>query len=339
MLACVIHGPKDLRVENRPDPRPGRGEVVVSVSIGGICGSDLHYYNDGAVGAFKLVEPMVLGHEIVGHVAEVGDEVVGQRIGTPVAVHPAAPCETCRECLDGRRNVCQNIRYLGSAALVPHVQGALAELVVVRASQVRALPARLTLDRAVLAEPLAVALHAVRRAQGVAGLRAIVTGAGPIGLLVVAALRHAGATEVTACDLLPEPLKLALALGATSTVQAGPEVGTSWPREVDIAIEASGSPAGLRTCLECTRPGGTVVQLGLLPPGDVAWPGARVAVREITVRGSFRFDVEFDEALSLLGDGLDVGAVVTHRFPFLDANHAFALASNRSMASKVLLDL
>jgi L-idonate 5-dehydrogenase len=338
MLACVVHGPKDLRLDDLAEPEPGRGEVAISVSAGGICGSDLHYYNDGAVGAFRLVEPMVLGHEIAGHVVALGEGVAGPPVGAAVAVHPATPCDACRECLDGRRNVCQNVRYLGSAARVPHVQGGLAELIVVPASQVRVVPRGLSLDRAVLAEPLAVALHAVHRAEPAAGGRALVTGAGPIGLLVVLALRQAGVTEVIVTDLLSEPLELAKAVGADVTVRVGHVDDLAWPRDFDVAIEASGSPAGLRTCLERARPGGTVVQLGLLPPGDVTWPGARVAVREISVRGSFRFDAEFDQAISLLADGLDAGAIVTHKFPLAQADEAFVLASNRALACKVLLE-
>jgi L-idonate 5-dehydrogenase len=309
------------------------------VSVGGICGSDLHYYHDGAVGEFKVVEPMVLGHEVVGHVAALGEGVAGPKLGTPVAVHPATPCGTCRECRNGRRNVCPNVRYLGSAARVPHVQGGFAERIVVPAAQVREIPPRLDLHRAVLAEPLAVALHAVHRAEPVAGRRVLVTGAGPIGLLVVAALQHAGAAEIVASDLLAAPLARTASMGATSTVRADHPDDAAWPEQVDVAIEASGAPAGLRTCIERARPGGTVVQLGLLPPGDVGVPGARVVTREIALLGSFRFDEEFDEALSLLAGSLDVGAVVSHTFPLARATSAFDVASDRVVAAKVLLDL
>lgn len=339
MRACVIHGAKDLRIDDRPTPEPGRTEIAVSVSMGGICGSDLHYYNDGAVGAFKVVEPMVLGHELVGHVAALGAGVEGPVVGTPVAIHPATPCGNCQECRDGRRNVCPNVRYLGSAARVPHVQGGLAERIVVPAAQVRELPPGLDLDCAVLAEPLAVALHAVHRAEPVAGSQALVTGAGPIGLLVVAALRHAGAAEVVVSDMLAAPLALAASMGATSTVPAGRPDDAGWPEQVDVAIEASGSPGGLRTCLRRVRPGGTVVQLGLLPSGEVGLNGSGLVTREVTLRGSFRFDGEFDEALSLLAGGLDVGKIVSHTFPLALAAAAFDKASDRTSASKVLLNL
>lgn len=339
MRACVIFSAGDLRVVERPEPRPGAGQVAIQVAVGGICGSDLHYYHEGAVGDFKVVAPMVLGHEVVGHVVALGEGVAGPRVGAPVAIHPATPCGVCDECRSGRRNVCLNVRYLGSAGRVPHVQGGLAERIVIPAAQARETAAELDLHRAVLAEPLAVALHAVHRAGSVSGNRVLVTGAGPIGLLVVAALRHAGAAEIIVSDLLAAPLIAATRLGATGTVRADQPDAVGWPERVDIAIEASGTSGGLGSCLDHIRPGGVVVQLGQVRPGDVGVRDARMVTREITLRGSYRFDEEFDEALALLAGDLDVNTVVSHRFPLADAVAAFDVAGDRSVASKVLLDL
>jgi L-idonate 5-dehydrogenase len=137
LRACVVHGAGDLRVEEVAPAEPGPGQVAVDIAFGGICGSDLHYYHDGRVGDFRVVEPMVLGHEVAGRVATAGDGIAA---GTPVAIHPATPCDACRECREGHRNVCANTRYLGSAARVPHVQGGFAQRIVVPAEQVRPLP-------------------------------------------------------------------------------------------------------------------------------------------------------------------------------------------------------
>jgi L-idonate 5-dehydrogenase len=342
MRACVAYGAGDLRVEQRPEVAPAAGEVSVAVALGGICGSDLHYFRDGRVGDFRLREPMVLGHEVVGTVAALGAGVSGPTPGTPVAVHPATPCGRCPECRAGRANVCRDTRYLGSAASTPHVPGGFAERIVVPAGQLRVLPDRLSPRRAVLAEPLAVALHAVGRAgdvtgagAGVAGARALVTGAGPIGCLVVAALRQAGASEVVAVDLLDEPLAIARAVGATA-VHTG---GTGAAGDYDLAVEASGAADALGGCVRAVRRGGTVVQVGMLPPGDVPFPGNAVVAREVSVRGSFRFDREFDDALALLAGGLPVDALVTHTVGLADAAAAFELAGDRRRAGKVLLDL
>lgn len=333
--ALRVHGVKDLRVEERPVPRPGPGEVLVRTTFGGICGSDLHYYRDGAVGDFKVLVPMILGHEVVGRVEALGEGVDRPDVGTPVAVHPATPCGSCLQCQEGRENICPSATYLGSAARFPHVQGGFAELLVVRAEQLRPLPSGLNEADAVLAEPLAVALHATRRAGPVAGKRVLVTGAGPIGLLTVAVLHHEGAAEVMASDVLEEPLARAMRLGATSTFLVGEGTRPS-DGEADVVVEASGSPAALQACIEAVRPGGTVVGLGI-PGGPASLPAAQLVAREIALVGSYRFGPEFDQALALLASGFDSKAVVTHSFPLEDAQHAFDLASDRAAASKVVL--
>ncbi|MEU6668870.1 L-idonate 5-dehydrogenase [Streptomyces sp. NPDC046727] len=338
MLGCVIHGAGDLRVERLTPPRPGPGEALVAVRYGGVCGSDLHYWRHGGVGDFRLREPMVLGHEVVGTVVAYGPGATGPAPGTAVAVHPATPCGRCPECADGRANVCRDTRYLGSAARFPHVQGAFAGQVAVPAGQSRQLPEGLGLRRAALAEPLAVALHAVRRAGDVSGRHVLVTGAGPIGCLVVAAAKAAGAARVTVTDLLPEALGYAAVAGADTLVRADDPEDTGWPAEVDVAVEASGVAAGLDTCLRRVRRGGVVVQLGMLPAGPTPFAGNLVVSREIELRGSFRFDTEFQDALELLAARGEFDGLVSAVVPVGEAESAFALAADRGRSCKVLLE-
>ncbi|MFI2719868.1 zinc-binding dehydrogenase [Streptomyces collinus] len=228
-------------------------------------------------------------------------------------------------------------------------------MVTVPAAQLRVLPPDLTLHHAVLAEPLSVALHAVHRAGDVRGKRVLVTGAGPIGCLVTAVLRHRGAAEVVVRDLLDMPLSIAAASGATATVRADDPGADAWAGVFDVAVEASGAPAGLRTCVERVRRGGTVVLLGLLPPGEVPLLGNIAVTRELQLRGAFRFDTEFDDAIGVLAEGLPVEAIVTHTlslaesraafdtahdsFSLAESRAAFDTAHDRTVASKVLLDL
>ncbi|MEU8224092.1 L-idonate 5-dehydrogenase [Kribbella sp. NPDC048915] len=329
----MVHGAGDLRVEEVAGREPGPGEVLVRVAYGGVCGSDLHYFHDGAVGDFAVREPLVLGHEVVGRVS-----AGGLAVGTAVGIHPATPCGACQECRSDRRNICASSNYLGSAAHYPHIQGGFVEELIVPANQVRVLPAGLELRTAVLAEPLSVAIHAVRQAgdDAVAGKRVLVTGAGPIGLLVVAALRKSGAAEIVVTDLHEAPLALAAEVGATRTIRAGTQDPGDW---AEVAIEASGTAGGLRTCLERVRRGGTVVQVGSLPGGDTAFPGSLLMTRELRLVGAFRFDHEFDTAIAWLADGLPVEPIVTHVFPLAEARKAFELAGDRTIASKVLLEI
>jgi len=335
MKAVVVHGAGDLRVEDRPVPEPGQGEVRLTMTHGGICGSDLHYYLEGRVGNFVLREPLVLGHEVVGRVDM--DPSGTFAPGTPVAIHPATVDHTCPECRAGHPNTCRNARYLGSAASDPQTQGGFAEQLIVRKDQLRPLPEGLDLARAVLAEPLGVALHAVNQAGDIRGKKVLVSGSGPIGALVVAAAAARGAVEITATDLQDKPLEVARLVGATETIrvdqQPVPELA------YDVAIEASGSPRGLSAAIASVVRGGTVVQVGSLPSGDLPIALAALVARELTLRGAFRFADEIDEAIELLVTDDRFQHVVTHTFGIDDVTEAMDVARDAGVSSKVVLEL
>ena len=337
MRALTIHAAGDLRVDERPRPEPGPGEVEVRIAVGGICGSDLHYFRHGGVGDFKLREPMALGHEVVGTVARVGTGVSTVREGDRVAVHPARPCGTCDLCAAGRSNLCTQMRFLGSAMRFPHVQGGFSEYLVISAPQAIPMPDHLSFERAVFAEPLAVGLHAATRAGDLHGKTVLVTGAGPIGLLALLAVKYAGATRIVVTDIVDEPLATALAAGATVIVNTGREHDPL--PEADVAVEMSGSAAGLATCLETVRRGGRVVTVGLMPPGAQPVPANLVTFRELEVVGSFRYTHEYAGAVQALADGVDVAPLMSGIYPLDRAHEAFELALDRTRATKVLLDL
>ncbi len=336
--AVVAHAAGDVRLDERAMPVAGPGETAVRIRYGGICGSDLHYWRHGRVGDFSLREPLVLGHEVVGTRAD---------NGTPVAVYPATTCGRCPACREGRSNLCGSVRYLGSAALIPHVQGGLADVLVVPDDQVVPLPAGLDLLTASVAEPASVAWHAVSRIGDVRGRAVLVAGAGPIGALVVAALRTAGAAHIVVTDLAQAPLDRAKALGADAVVEVsglGPEQAAEAVRGengLDAAVESSGTSAGLGACVRAVRRGGRVVSLGLLPPGDSPFPGNLVVTREIELVGTFRFQrPQLSAVLAALADGsLHTGPVVTHVLPVEQVSRAFQLAADAAGSGKVLLDL
>ena len=343
MKACVIHGAKDLKVEDRPEPRPQEGEVLVRFGAGGICGSDLHYYHEGRVGDFALREPMVLGHEVAGEVVEVGPDVTQVQAGQRVAVNPTRPCLRCRYCLSGRSNLCRNVRFFGSAARYPHVQGAFAELFIASEGQCAPIPSSLPYAVAACAEPFAVTLHAIARAGEVLGQRVLITGAGPIGVLAVAAARLAGAAEITVTDLFDEPLEVARQMGAARAINvktAGAELETlsKGGGSFDVALEVSGNVRALENCIDAVCPGGRIVQVGILPPGNYGVPLNKVLAKELDLVGTFRFHEEFQWAVDALAGGrVNLQPALSQAFNLSEAVDAFELASDRRKAMKVSL--
>jgi L-idonate 5-dehydrogenase len=338
MRAVTVHGAGDLRVDERPDPVAPEGHVVVAVEWGGICGSDLAYWRHGRSGTAVLRDPLVLGHEIAGRVARVGPGVSGVEEGLPVTVHPAEPVGDGRmpERLAGRTNLYPRVRYFGSAAFHPHTDGGFSEFRAVRAEQLRPLPPGVGTREGALAEPLAVALHAVSRAGDVAGRDVTVNGAGPIGCLVAAALKHAGAGRVTVADISAASLAVARAMGADGLRDVS--LGEPLPEDAEIVIEASGAPGALGPVLRSTARGGTVVQVGNLPGTEAAAVLGDLVTREITWKGSYRFSHEIDDALTAMAEGLDVRPLMTHTFPLDRAEEAMRVAADpASGSSKVML--
>lgn len=346
MLAVVVHAAGDLRIEHIPDPVPESDEVLLRMSFGGICGSDIAYWKSGATGTAVLRHPMVLGHEMSGTIEAVGRRAsqkiseLGLSIGSLVTAHPATLIGNHRMPPDtaDRTNLWPEVRYFGSAAFEPHEQGGFSELRTVRPDQLRAVPAGVSAKHAALAEPFGVALHAVERAGDVTGRSVLVNGAGPIGALAVAAARRAGAARVIAVDLVPAALKIAQAMGADETVDVS--AGQILPTEVDVAIEASGASRALGRVVAAVRRGGVVVQVGNLPGGDVMASLGGIVTREIDYRGSYRFVDEIRDALYAMADGVDVSPLITHTLPLSEAVEGFEIAADRSTgSSKVLLDL
>jgi L-idonate 5-dehydrogenase len=341
-MCLVIHAPDDLRLDEQDAGEIGPGQVMVKVGMGGICGSDLHYFHNGGFGTVRIQEPMVLGHEVAGTVAAVAADVTSVRIGDRVAINPSRPCGACKFCLEGLPNQCLDMRFYGSAMRTPHVQGAFRNMLLCNASQCVKVAEGVPLKLAALAEPFSVGLHAVSRAGSLLGKRVLVSGCGPIGALAIAAARVHGAAEVVATDVVDEPLAIARALGASGTINVAAEKG--WVQRYsadkgtfDVMLECSGNERALRDGLEVMRPRGVVVQLGL--GGDVSIPQNMVVAKELSICGSFRFHVEFALAVKLINEGrVDLSPVISHSFPMTQAREAFELASDRKRAMKVLID-
>jgi L-idonate 5-dehydrogenase len=335
MRAIVIHAAKDLRVEDRGIEATRPGQVRLRLATGGVCGSDLHYYNHGGFGAVRLKEPMILGHEVSAYVEEPGTS--GLAKGQLVAVSPSRPCGGCKFCLEGLPNQCLNMRFYGSAMPFPHIQGAFREVLVADASQCVDATG-LTPGEAAMAEPLAVTLHATTRAGGMLGKRVLVTGCGPIGVLSILAARRAGAAEIVATDLSDFTLGLAAQVGADRVINTGtsPDSLAAYSADkghFDVLYECTGVAAALAGGIAALRPRGVILQLGL--GGDMSLPMMAITAKELELRGSFRFHAEFAVGVGLMQKGLiDVKPLITHTVGLEEAERAFRLASDRTQAMK-----
>ena len=312
------------------------------VRAGGICGSDLHYYQHGGFGTIRIQQPMVLGHEIAGVVEEVAPDVSSLAIGDRIAVSPSQPCGVCRFCQLGLQNHCLDMRYYGSAMRMPHVQGAFRQQIVIEASQAHKLADDVGDGEGAMAEPLAVALHAVNRAGPLLGRKVLVTGCGPIGAMVIIAARRAGATKIVATDVVAQPLRKALKVGADEAINVAqqPEALAAYASEkgqFDVLFEASGNERALRSAFDVVRPRGVVVQVGL-SGSELTLPFNTVVAKEFDLRGAFRFHEEFGVAVQLINQRLvDLKPLVSATLPYRDAGRAFALAADRTQSMKVLL--
>jgi L-idonate 5-dehydrogenase len=339
MKALVIHAPHDLRLEERAVEPLGPKEVAVRIAAGGICGSDLHYYHNGGFGAVRLKEPMILGHEIAGVVDRIGDEVGTLKPGDRVAVNPSRPCGNCRYCQEGRQNHCLHMRFYGSAMPFPHIQGAFREVLVCDAVQAHKMADGVGLGEAAFCEPLAVCLHAARRAGPLLGKKVLVTGCGPIGALSVLAARAAGATEIVATDIAEATLAVVGKLGIATVFNTATDPTALKRYEADkghfdVLFECSGNAKALTGAFAALRPGGIVVQVGT--GGEFALPISVIVAKELELRGTFRFHEEFALAVEMIGSRrIDVRPLLTATLPMERAVEAFELASDRSRAMKV----
>lgn len=339
IIASVVSAA--YQVSNQPRMLECRDDqVLVQVERGGICGSDIHYFQHGRAGMSVLKEPMTLGHEFVGRILEApsGSPL---KPGQRVAINPSQPCNSCTFCLSGEQNLCRTMKFMGSAQFFPHVQGGFASFVAVSPAQ--CVPYSDEADAKIIAfaEPLAVALHAIHQAGDLVGKKVLVTGSGPIGCLVMASAFAAGASEIVATDMSERCRTLAVEMGASQAIDPNDISTTSrWQENggyFDVCFEASGSPAAIASTVGFTRPKGRIVQLGM-GAASLEFPLGSLLVKEIELAGSFRFINEFEIAVRWLESGrINPLPLLSAEFPQQDVVKALEMASDKSRAAKVQL--
>ena len=343
MRAFILHGKEDLRRGDLPRPEAQPGQVLVKVRCVGICGSDVHYFSHGRVGNFVPKRPFALGHEFAGEVAETGEGVSGFARGDRLVIDPSQPCGQCPHCTSGRYNLCENMRYFGSASCEPHLDGGFAEFVAVPARNCHRMPDAMSWGEAAMLEPLSVALHATRRAGNLAGASVFVAGGGAIGQLIALAARAFGAGQVTLGDLAEFPRRFAIEQGADNALDPSDVASEQQAIEIsrggfDVVFEAAGSAHALIHALRIVRRGGTIVQVGTLPP-EVPIPANLIMSKELTVTGSFRFAHVFAMALQFAGSGrIKVAPLISRTYPFDQTPQAMAMAVAKEGVIKIQIE-
>jgi len=332
--AAVLYGVHDLRIDEVPVPAPGPREVLVEVRAVGVCGSDVHYYEHGRIGAHVVREPLILGHESGGVVVGQGTGATRHQLGQRVALEPGVPCGACRQCRAGRYNLCPEVRFFAT----PPVHGAFANYVTIHEDFAFALPDEVSDDAGALIEPLSVGIWACRKAGLRGGEHVLVTGAGPIGLLAMQAAFALGATRVTVADVNPHRLELARRTGATRTVDLREQPLGGAGVEADVLLECSGHPAALADGIRSLRPAGAAVAVGMGPGEETTIPLALLQNREITLTGTFRYANTYPTAIELVATGrVDVEAIVTGHFPLEQAEQALQASRQDARSVKALV--
>ncbi|KAI0126763.1 chaperonin 10-like protein [Xylariales sp. AK1849] len=330
-LSFILNKPNDVSFSDRPVPTLSSAhDVLVAINYTGICGSDVHYWQHGAIGHYVVKDPMVLGHESAGTVVEVGSEVKTLQVGDRIALEPGYPCRRCGPCLRGKYNLCPKMQF----AATPPYDGTLTGFWAAPADFCYKLPDSVSLQEGAMIEPLAVAVHIVRQASVTPGQSVVVMGAGPVGLLCAAVAKAFGATKVCSVDIVESKLQFAKTFASTHTyisqrvsaeenaANIKQEIGL--PDGADVVIEASGAEPSIQTSLHSVRTGGTYVQGGM-GKNDITFPIMALCLKEVTAKGSFRYGAgDYDLAVELVGNGrVDVKKLISDTVAFEKAEEAF----------------
>jgi len=327
MKAAVLHGIRDLRIEERDVPRPKADEVLVKMKVVGVCLSDVHYLTAGRIGRYVVEKPLILGHECSGQVVDIGSEVKSLRKGDRVVVEPGVPCRKCYYCKRGRYNLCKNMVFMGT----PPVDGAFAEYVSSPEDFTYKMPDHMTYEQGALIEPLSVGLYSVRRGGIRAGNTVAVLGAGTIGLMTLMTAREEGATEIFATDIVDFKLKFAKDLGANEVINSRKTdpvmkiLELTYGEGVDRVFDAVGLPETIQQAIRMVRNGGVIVLTGLgYPTPDVPVSVTEVIFKELDLRGVQRYANVWQDCIKLVSTGrIDVKKLITHTFAFDKIKEAF----------------
>ncbi len=330
MKAAVLTSPHTIEIQERPMPEPGPGQVRIKLAAVGVCGSDVHYYEEGRIGSQVVQYPTLLGHEPSGVVDAVGPGVTIKH-GTRVAIEPASPCRQCELCLAGQYHICPNVKFLGT----PPIDGIYAEYHLMPEHCCLPISDNISLVEACLLEPLGVGLHAVSLAEIRLAETIAIFGSGPIGLSTLLAARCTGASRILMTDLVPERLELARSLGADEVFDAGKGDAVQWVhdltagRGVDVTFEAAGQQETVTHACSAARRGGRAYLIGIPSVDELNIPMHDCRHRELLMQHVRRSNGEAEKCLPLVASGrINVKPLATHFFPLERITEAFDLVHN-----------
>lgn len=325
MKVAVMLGIGKMGFEERDIPQPKDDEVLVKLEYVGICGSDLHYYESGAIGDYVVKPPFVLGHEPGGTVVEVGKNVTHLKVGDRVALEPGKTCGHCEFCKTGRYNLCPDVVFFAT----PPVDGVFQEYVAHEAGLCFKLPDNVSTMEGALIEPLAVGFHAARQAGAQAGQVAVVTGAGCIGLVSMMALKAMGVSKVYSVDVMDKRLDKALELGADGVINGSREDAVKKVMELtggmgcDLVIETAGTEITTRQAVQMTKKGATIVLVGYSKTGEIKMPISLALDKELTFKTVFRYRHIYPMAIDAVASGrVNLKGIVTNEFALDDIQEA-----------------
>ena len=331
MKVAVMLGIGKIGFEERDIPKAKDDEVLVKLEYVGICGSDLHYYETGAIGDYVVKPPFVLGHEPGGTVVEVGKNVKHLKVGDRVALEPGKTCGHCEFCKTGRYNLCPDVVFFAT----PPVDGVFQEYVAHEADLCFKLPDNVSTLEGALIEPLAVGFHAAIQGDAHLGQRAVVMGAGCIGLVSMMALKARGVSEVYMVDIMEKRLEKALELGATGVINGAKEDVLERVKELtdgagmDLVIETAGTEITTRQAIHMAKKGSTIVLVGYSKSGEMTLPMSLVLDKELTFKTVFRYRHIYPMAIDAVATGkVNLKGIVTDVFELDEAQKAMDYSVN-----------
>ena len=332
MKVAVMNGIGKMGFEERDIPKPAANEVLVKLEYVGICGSDMHYYETGAIGDYVVEPPFVLGHEPGGVVVEVGEDVKHLQVGDRVALEPGKTCGHCKFCREGKYNLCPDVIFFAT----PPVDGVFQEYVAHEADLCFKLPENVSTLEGALIEPLAVGFHAAIQGDAHLGQKAVVMGAGCIGLVSMMALKARGVSEVYVVDIMEKRLEKAMELGATGVINGAKEDVLAKVKELtngegaDLVIETAGTQITAVQAIHMVRKGSNIVLVGYSKSGEMTLPTSLILDKEITLKSVFRYRHIYPLAIDAVANGkVNLKGIVTDIFPLDEVQKAMDDSINR----------